>query len=267
MGVDGPLTMAAIVEQLRALGVERGITLVVHSSLRSLGYVVGGAPAVILALEEVLGEAGTLAMPTHTGDLTDPVGWAVPAVPVAWHSTIREMMPAFRPDLTPPRGMGILPECFRKQEGTLRSYHPFVSWAARGPHAGAITGDHALSMSSGESSPLGRLYDLGARVLLIGVSWDRNTSFHLAEYRCRFAERKRCTRAGPVLTEGGGSRWATYDDIYWYDADFMEIGAAFEATGRVHTGSIGQATCTFFEQRDAVDFAVQWMNDHRSLDR
>jgi aminoglycoside 3-N-acetyltransferase len=266
MSPDSPFTMRRFVEQVQALGVEPGMTLVAHSSLSSLGYVVGGAPAVILGLEQALGDAGTLAMPTHSGSLTDPAAWQDPPVPEAWHAVFREAMPAFRPDLTPSEGMGIIPESFRKQEGALRSYHPFVSWTARGPHAESITADHALSMSSGEGSPLARLYDLAAHVLLIGVSWDRNTSFHLAEYRCRFAARKRCTRGGPVLAAAGGSRWVTYEDIYWYDADFPEIGAAFEATGKVRTGLIGQAACRLFPQRDLVDFAVQWMNAHRSLE-
>ncbi len=265
MIIDSFLTISMFIEQVRALGVEPGMTLVVHSSLSSLGFMVGGAPAVILALEEVLGEQGTLAMPTHSGDLTDPAGWQNPPVPEDWHVTIRESMPAFRTDLTPSEGVGIIPESFRKQDGTLRSYHPFVSWAARGPHAETITSDHALSMSSGETSPVARLYDLAAKVLFIGSNWDCNTSFHLAEYRNRFAERKRCTRGGPVLTDTGSTRWVTYDDIYWYDADFMEIGAAFETSGKVRTGLIGKANCKLFPQRDAVDFAVKWMNAHRSL--
>jgi len=263
--MEQPLTLPTLAVRLSALGVRPGMTLIVHSSLSALGYVAGGAPAAILALEAALGPEGTLAMPTHTGDLTDPAGWSDPPVPAAWHATIREAMPAFRPDLTPTRGMGIIPETFRKQEGTLRSSHPHVSWAARGPHAAFITSAHSLAMSQGEGSPLARLYDVGAHVLLIGVGYDRNTSFHLAEYRCKFAPRKRCTRGAPLPTEDGGSQWGTYEDIYWYDTDFEEIGRAFEATGRVRVGRIGRATCRLFSQQELVDFAVRWMNENRYL--
>lgn len=260
------VTQAMLIEQFGSLGVEPGMTLAVHSSLSSLGYVVGGAPAVILALEAVVGDWGTLMMPTHTDYLTDPARWDDPVVPDTSVQNMRDAMPAFRTDLTPSRGMGIVPETFRKQNGTLRSYHPFVSSAARGPNAEFITANHSLSMSQGEGSPLARLYDLGAYVLLIGVSWDRNTCFHLAEYRNRFAPLKHCTRGGPVLTEDGGTRWATYDDIYWYDADFPEIGAKFETTDTVRQGLVGEASCKLFPVLDAVDFAVAWMNTHRSLD-
>jgi len=263
--MDQLLTVSSLSDHFAAIGVEPGMTLIVHSSLSSLGYVVGGAPTVILALESVLGPEGTLAVPTHTADLTDPDKWSDPPVPEAWHQTIRDTMPHFHPDLTPTRGMGIIPESFRKQNGTLRSSHPFVSWAARGLNAVLVTANHSLSMSSGEQSPVARLYDVGACVLLIGVSYDCNTSFHLAEYRNRFAARKRCRRGSPMPAEGGGSQWVTYDDIYWYDVDFLEIGAAFEQSDQVCKHTIGKAECRFFSQRAIVDFAVEWMNENRWL--
>ncbi|MCD6286998.1 MAG: AAC(3) family N-acetyltransferase [Anaerolineae bacterium] len=263
--MNQPLTVSSLCDQFVAIGVEPGMTLIVHSSLSSFGYVSGGAPAVILALESVLGPEGTLAVPTHTADLTDPAKWSDPPVPQALYQTIRDTMPHFYPDLTPARGMGIIPESFRKQNGTLRSNHPFVSWAARGPNAALVTANHSLSMSSGEHSPVARLYDAGARVLLIGVRYDRNTSFHLAEYRNKFAVRKHCRRGAPMPVEGGGSQWVTYDDIYLYDADFLEIGAAFEQTGQVCKRAIGKAECRFFSQRAIVDFAVEWMNANRWL--
>ncbi len=112
---------------------------------------------------------------------------------------------------------------------------------------------------------MARLYDVGAYVLLIGVGYNRNTSFHLAEYRCKYAPLKRCTRGGPMPTEDGGSRWVTYDDIYWYDADFPEIGHAFEDAGNVRVGRVGNAECRLFSQRALVDFAVEWMNENRQV--
>lgn len=264
--MTNPVTLHDLTDAFSALGVVPGMTLAVHSSLSAFGFVVGGAPAVILALESLLRPEGTLAMPTHTTQLTDPAKWEAPPVPEAWHDTIRARMLPFYPDLTPSRGMGIIPETFRKQDGTRRSYHPFVSWAARGRHAEQVTANHGLSMSSGETSPLARLYELDAYVLLNGVSYDRNTSFHLAEYRNRFAPRKRCSRGCPMPTPDGGTEWVRYDDIYLYDRDFLEIGAAFEATGQVRAAQIGEATCRLFSQRAIVDFAVAWMDAHRWLD-
>ncbi|WP_258316933.1 AAC(3) family N-acetyltransferase, partial [Escherichia coli] len=63
-----PVTVASLIEDFRNLGVQPGMTLLVHTSMRSIGWVSGGPVAVVLALEEALGPEGTLVMPAHTSD-------------------------------------------------------------------------------------------------------------------------------------------------------------------------------------------------------
>ena len=99
---------------LRAIGVRSGMTLLVHASLSSLGWVCGGAVAVIQAIEAVL-ESGTLIVPTHSGDLSPPERWTNPPVPESWWQTIRDTMPAFDCDLTPTRMMGTIAWGGRKE--------------------------------------------------------------------------------------------------------------------------------------------------------
>ena len=72
---DLPATLPSLAADFEALGVQPGMVLVVHSSLKALGFVNGGPVAVILALEQVLGAEGTLVMPTHTADNSEPVNW------------------------------------------------------------------------------------------------------------------------------------------------------------------------------------------------
>jgi aminoglycoside 3-N-acetyltransferase len=75
-----PATVQSIRDDLSALGVTQGMVLLVHSSLSSLGWVCGGPVAVVLALEAALGPEGTLVMPTHSSDLSEPSYWKAPPV-------------------------------------------------------------------------------------------------------------------------------------------------------------------------------------------
>ena len=259
-----PPTVSSLLTDLRALGVEAGMTLLVHSSLSAVAdWVVGGASAVILALEAAIGPEGTLVMPTQSGELSDPANWQHPPVPPHWWELIRQEMPPFRPDLTETRSMGRIPETFRKQDDVLRSNHPQTSFAAWGKAAHVVTADHALDDELGERSPLARIYDLAGSVLLLGVGHDRNTSLHLAEYRATFPGKRRLSAAAPILVDGQ-RQWVTFQGIELDEADFPQIGAAFaETTGLVRQGKVGQATALLMPQRPLVDFAVQWMAAHR----
>jgi aminoglycoside 3-N-acetyltransferase len=130
------------------------MALIVHSSLKSIGWVIGGPVTVVQALIEAISPEGTLIMPTHSSDYSDPEPWQnPPARSVTW-PIIREHMPAFDTAITPSTYMGIIPEVFRTFPDTRRSYHPTVSFCAFGKHAEQIVSNHSLSYSLGEESPL-----------------------------------------------------------------------------------------------------------------
>ena len=258
-------TIESLQAGFEALGIEKGMVLLVHSSLSAMGWVCGGAVAVIVALQEVLGETGTLVMPTHSTDLSDPGQWENPSVPESWWQIIRETMPAYDPDLTPTRSMGKIAETFRKQKDVLRSAHPQSSFCACGPQASSIINNHSLAYGMSENSPLARIYDLQGYVLLLGVGHSSNTSIHLAEYRATFPA-KRIVQEGAPISQAGSRIWATFEDIDVDDSDFDRIGEDFlrsDAGKVVQQGKVGIANCQLMPQRAVVDFAVDWLEKNR----
>lgn len=257
----GPVTAEILVSDLRNLGLPAGATMLVHTSLSSLGFVCGGARAVVSALESALGPDGTIVVPTGTGGM-DPAGWRDPPVPHEWWPAIREALPAYDPRLTPPRNMGAVPDAVLRRPETVRSPHPLVSLAALGARSLFVAGEHPLDYGLGEGSPLARIYDLDGWVLLLGVGHDRNTSLHLCEYRASWPSKETEHPKVPVDSDGG-RKWVALEDYATSTRDFLEIGADFEESGGVRTGTVGHATARLMRQRQLVDFGVAWMERNR----
>jgi aminoglycoside 3-N-acetyltransferase len=248
--------------QLRTLGLVDGDVVIVHSALSRLGWVAGGAQAVVEALLLAVGPAGTLVMPTHSGQLSDPAQWENPPIPQEWIEPVRGAMPAFHPRLTTTRQMGQIVDCFRMHADTIRSAHPLYSLAANGPAAHKLLDNHMLTPSMGEGSPLSRLYDLDAKVLLLGVGHANNTSLHLAEYRATWATKVDRDEGAPITIDGR-RQWVTYRDLDTDADDFDRIGEAFAATGAEQRGPIGEGVGRLCSQRAVVDFAVAWIEANR----
>jgi aminoglycoside 3-N-acetyltransferase len=248
-----PCTYKSLINDLRQIGLTPEMTLLVHSSLSSLGWVCGGEIVVVQALMDALTTAGTLVMPAHSGNYSDPAEWENPPVPSEWWQVIRDTMPAFDVRLTPTWGMGKIAESFRTHPNVLRSNHPTASFAAWGQKAQMIIKEHPLDNSLGWNSPLGRLYDLNTWVLLLGVGYSSNTCFHLAEYQ--IAGKKRILKGAPIL-EAKERVWKIYNDIELDTEDFEEIGNKLEQVGYVKIGKVGQAQTKLFPLKSAVDWAV-----------
>jgi aminoglycoside 3-N-acetyltransferase len=152
-----------MIENLWALGVRAGGVLLVHSSLRSLGTVEGGAETVVRVLLDVLGEQGTLLFPALS------------------YATVGKMNPHFNVRNTP-SCIGALPEYFRQRDGTIRSIHPTHSVSGIGKYASELLGEHQKDTTPcGIHSPFHKLPHYNGQILFIGCGLRPNTSMHAIE--------------------------------------------------------------------------------------
>lgn len=252
-----PRTRTSLAKDLRDAGLLAGDILILHSSLKALGWVSGGPVAVLLAFQDVLTQAGTLIVPTHSANLTDPANWQSPPVPDEWVPIIQETVPAFDPARTPSLDMGIIAETFRSWPGVQRSAHPHVSFAAWGKHADDITKDHQLAWSMGEDSPLHRAYGLNAKVMLLGTR--KCTSLHLAE---ALSGTVATTTSAAAVTQDGRRVWMTFPDWVYSTDKFSEILDAFCARDHVTHQLIGSASTLLLHQPALVDFAIEFLQQN-----
>ncbi len=250
-----PATRDSLRRDVQGMGIREGDVVLVHCSLRSLGWVSGGPVAVIQALLDAVGPAGTIAMPAHSAGLTDPANWRQPPVPPAWVEIIRSSMPAYEPAITPTRDMGAVAEAFRTWPKARRSAHPATSMAAWGRQADEITARHDLSDPLGPTSPSGALYRSNAKTLLVGVGFNRCTALHLAE-QIRWPDRPSVQEGAPILVDGE-RQWVEFEVPQIMDDDeFLPVGDAAMASGVAISGTVAQASCIIAGMPQLVDFAV-----------
>ena len=258
------LTSESLARDLRTLGVNPGQVLLVHASMRRIGWIQDGAAGVVAALREALGATGTLVVPTQTADNSDTSRLYLARTAGMTDEEItrfRAAMPPFDVQTTPATGMGRIAEEVRRTPGAVRSEHPQTSFAALGPLAGTLMAGHDPGCHLGESSPIGRLYEAGAWILLLGVGYDACCAFHLGEYLYTAKPPRRTYRY--VTTEGGRAGWREAEDVVLDDSDFAALGAAFDMTGNPIPGRVGAGECRLASLKSAVDFAAEWLREHR----
>ena len=263
---DVPITRSRIVKDVHALGVTPGDILIVHTAMSKIGWILGDAVTVIDALMEAVTTEGTLVLPAMTTGNTEPSGWNYPPVPEAWWPIIRKEMPPFAPDMTPVRGMGRVPETFRKYPGVVRSSHPQVSFASWGRASDKIVSEHPVDDPYGPRSPLGRLYDMDAKVLLIGVDHTNNTSLHLAEHLAEIPHHP-LQKQGAAMLADGKRIWRVWTQLEYDSDDFHLIGEAYENEIGYSPGKIGFADSRLHSVRAVVDYGVRWLLSNRSYEK
>lgn len=149
-------------KDLQEMGLQTTDALMVHSSMKAIGEVEGGADTVVDALLEYFQE-GLVMVPTHT-----------------WKQMSAEYN-IFDPD-TEPACVGIIPNIFRTRPGVVRSLHPTHSIAAYGVGAAEyVRGEENLTTPCAPGGVWDRLRSVHAKILLVGVTHAKNTFIHSVE--------------------------------------------------------------------------------------
>jgi len=225
------ITRDEITDGLRRLGLGSGDLVHVHSSLRSLGHVVGGAEAVVDALLEAVAPGGTVMVPTFNHGAAEVFD-------------VR----------TTPSTNGAITEALRCRPTAVRSVHPTHPCAAIGPPARELVEGHLQLCTFDADSPLGRCGRLGGWVLLLGVGMQVNTSAHIGEtmanVHClgfRQLERRVRLPSGEVIT--------AWSDI-WRDGpcriEWEPLERLMRERELITDGRVGLAECHLMRCRDVI---------------
>jgi aminoglycoside 3-N-acetyltransferase len=161
------ITETQLIAQLKQAGISQGDSLLVHSSLRKIGYVQQGATTVIQALINTLGTNGTLLMPAFPAKGYNK-DYLLHNTTFNYHTT--------------PSSMGVVTEVFRTQYATHRSLHATDSVCAWGANADCFTNTHLGQVTPyNEESPFYKLCKAQGKILLLGVDLNSLTNFHTLE--------------------------------------------------------------------------------------
>jgi aminoglycoside 3-N-acetyltransferase len=158
------ITKEKLVDDLKSIGILGGDTVAVTLSLKSIGYIEGGADAFIDALLEAVGAHGTIMMNAYTNTF--------PASEIPSHYI-------FDPATTAPN-TGVAPKTLLKRRGAIRSTHPVCSVVAIGENAKYLTQTH--NEKARPYLPYTLLAQLNGKYLSIGTGNNLVAIRHEAQY-------------------------------------------------------------------------------------
>ena len=237
------LTFDQLAENFRALGVETGDTLLVHSSYKSFGGVDGGPQTVIDALLEVLGDDGTLVMPTFNFDFCKGAPWDV-----------RET----------PSQMGFMTNLVREDVRATRVFHPIYSFAVIGKYAEEF-GNLRYKSAYAKDSAFGKLRELDGKIMVVGLSYnDSMTFFHHIEEMEGVDYRYLKDFTGQVTDAEGNTTEDTYQMLV-RDIDkgvhtmVDPMGKLMEEAGVIQSRTIGEADVKLMKANEVYEFTAREM--------
>jgi aminoglycoside 3-N-acetyltransferase len=239
-------TKTGLINYISAIGIEPNDTILVHSSMKSIGDVEGGADTVLDAFIEYM-KPGLLIFPTHT--------WA----------QMNDKYNVFNP-MTEPSCVGLLSNLFLKRPGVVRSLHPTHSVAALGQDAESyVDGEEQWDTPCPRKGCWGKLYDRKAKILFLGCSLRNNTLLHGVEewnsLPMRLADKyqylKIITPKGQAIDRPLYRHYTPSCDV---SQNYGKMEVPFLHTGVAQKGFIGDADsilCDAVGMADLTTFLLQ----------
>jgi aminoglycoside 3-N-acetyltransferase len=257
-----PITRSKLVTDLKKLGVTSGDTIMLHVSVKSMGWIVGGPDIVIQALLDVLGKKGTLMM--YVGWEDSPYDFAHWSE-VIQRAYLKECPPFYPARSRAYRKWSILTEYLRTWPGAFRSSNPEASCAVIGAKARWLTKNHPLQYGYGPGSPLAKICEAKGKVLLLGAPLNTITLLHYAEHIANVPNKLIVRYKMPILRDKKRV-WVDIEEFDTCGNILLGAGEYFElipreylSSGKGWSGKVGAAQSYLFDADDFVKFAVKWL--------
>ena len=244
------VTRESIGRDLSGLGLSGGDAVFFHGSMKALGWVEGGADAVIDAFLDVVGPEGLVIVPT--------LSWTFA------HGEFARYV--FDPKETPSR-VGRISDTLWRRPNAFRSAHPTHSIAGIGRRAEELVAGHDRTSTFGKDGPYWRYVDWGAKILFLGVDMRSNTTLHAIEdwLDLPYLEVEKATVKGsdgkPKIVEvtksPGGHR-----DFYRKGS---KVERLLERAGIIRRGKVGAADTLWMTSQEMVDVVVKGIYEEPTL--
>jgi aminoglycoside 3-N-acetyltransferase len=244
------VTRAQIANDLSALGIAKGDVVFVHASMSGIGWVEGGADAVIDAFLEVLGGDGLMCVPT-----------------LSWNFAHDERTRGpFDPKETPSR-VGRISDTLWRRPGAFRSAHPTHSIAGLGRRAEELVQGHDQTSTFGKDGPYRRYIDWGAKIMFLGVDVRCNTTLHAIEDWLDLPYLS--TEEAVVKSPNGASRIVKVHKSPGGDRDFYrndsKVARLYQKAGLLHRGKVGMADTIWMPGREMVAAVIEAIYEEPTL--
>jgi len=242
-----------LTNDLQNMGLQKGDTVYIHTSLKSMGVIDGGASTFIDSILAAVGEEGTFAVPTHT---------------LSFEKANFGTTPYEKSSTSCKAFVGVFPEIVFNHPKAKRSGHGSHSSAAIGARAEYLTSDHDPTHAMGKSSPLYKLYESNGKILLVGTGFNRCTIIHMAESMAKVPYVKLQYDASwgdIVIVKNNDGSLQAYKQIEFPGCSEKFKILEAKLNDKIKRAFVGEAPAILINARELVDTAVEMLKARNDI--